>query len=683
MTRRLALVIASVVIATLVLAGLGTIVVGNVRARHTTEVELRRQATEVATNLDQVLDNSTTTDNPAALRRRLRLLNGFRRALKLDGLAFLTVRNDGTLTGDDLPGGLTLDQLPVGRLANLHPVSGNSGNLVFAAAPARLPNGGVIVVVVSRQANSGLTASLRTFILAGLATLAIGVGVAVILGRRLARPIREASEAAMGIARGELSTRLPQPPPQNHDELSELARSVNAMATELERARVLDRFRSVLMARRIEVATAICRENGKPVGEALATEILVALDYAAYFARLAPKALAPRSVAPATMSMLLKKVRLEVLPALVAGNAVVLKPSEFTPTSGVLLVELLREAGVPEHVVSVLPGDGITGAALVGAGVNRVSFTGSVATGRKVAGACAAQLIPCSLELGGSDPAIVLDDADVERAARGIVWGRFSNAGQTCVAPKRVFVEAAVFDTFTAAISRQVRALHVGAGGTPGTEVGPMIRPAAVTELRAQLDDALARGAVVAAAASLGDRSPESWFVPTVVTNVTSEMRVLREETFGPLLPLVKVESEDDAVRRANASEFGLSASVWSGDRRRAERVASRLEAGTVAINDAVVVAGMANVPHGGVKASGLGRSHGEQGLMECVESRAIVSDRFAMARQPWWFGYGTSHVDDADGLVLSVHGRSIGEQLRGTWRLLRAALGARRSTGD
>ena len=473
-----------------------------------------------------------------------------------------------------------------------------------------------------------------------------------------------------------------------------------------ERARVLDRFRSVLMARRIEVATAICRENGKPVGEALATEILVALDYAAYFARLAPKALAPRSVAPATMSMLLKKVRLEyhphgvvgvispwnypfqlaagvVLPALVAGNAVVLKPSEFTPTSGVLLVELLREAGVPEHVVSVLPGDGITGAALVGAGVNRVSFTGSVATGRKVAGACAAQLIPCSLELGGSDPAIVLDDADVERAARGIVWGRFSNAGQTCVAPKRVFVEAAVFDTFTAAISRQVRALHVGAGGTPGTEVGPMIRPAAVTELRAQLDDALARGAVVAAAASLGDRSPESWFVPTVVTNVTSEMRVLREETFGPLLPLVKVESEDDAVRRANASEFGLSASVWSGDRRRAERVASRLEAGTVAINDAVVVAGMANVPHGGVKASGLGRSHGEQGLMECVESRAIVSDRFAMARQPWWFGYGTSHVDDADGLVLSVHGRSIGEQLRGTWRLLRAVLGARRSTGD
>ncbi len=240
MTRRLALVIASVVIATLVLAGLGTIVVGNVRARHTTEVELRRQATEVATNLDQVLDNSTTTDNPAALRRRLRLLNGFRRALKLDGLAFLTVRNDGTLTGDNLPGGLTLDQLPVGRLANLHPVSGNSGNLVFAAAPARLPNGGVIVVVVSRQANSGLTASLRTFILAGLATLAIGVGVAVILGRRLARPIREASEAAMGIARGELSTRLPQPPPQNHDELSELARSVNAMATELERARVLE-----------------------------------------------------------------------------------------------------------------------------------------------------------------------------------------------------------------------------------------------------------------------------------------------------------------------------------------------------------------------------------------------------------------------------------------------------------
>ncbi len=240
MTRRLALAITSVVLATLLLAGVGTLVVGNLRARHMTETELRRQASDVAANLGTFLDNDGTSDRPASLRRRLNLLKLFGKTLDLDGLAIYVLRPDGTLVGDEVPPGFKTEWLDVGRLQNGEILTGSKGNLVFAAAPATLPDGRALVVVLTREPNTGARAAFDTFLLAGLATLAIGVGAAVILGRRLAKPIREASEVTMGIARGDLSARLPEPKPDDHDELSELARSVNAMAVELERSRVLE-----------------------------------------------------------------------------------------------------------------------------------------------------------------------------------------------------------------------------------------------------------------------------------------------------------------------------------------------------------------------------------------------------------------------------------------------------------
>lgn len=240
MTRRLTIVIVSVVLATLLVAGIGTIVVGNLRARHTTEVELRNQAVSIAASLDLVIGNDTANVTQAAVKRRLRLFNAFRSVLKLDGLSIVTLQKNGTVTGDALPPGLDVAALPVAELQQLDVVSGNRGNVVFAAAPARLPNGSTVVVLLSRKANSGLSASLRTFVLAALATLALGAGAAIILGRRLTRPIRDASEATKNIARGRLSTRLPEPSPHHTDELSDLARSVNAMASELERARILE-----------------------------------------------------------------------------------------------------------------------------------------------------------------------------------------------------------------------------------------------------------------------------------------------------------------------------------------------------------------------------------------------------------------------------------------------------------
>jgi acyl-CoA reductase-like NAD-dependent aldehyde dehydrogenase len=358
----------------------------------------------------------------------------------------------------------------------------------------------------------------------------------------------------------------------------------------------------------------------------------------------------------------------------VAGNAVVLKPSEFTPSVGAVLGELFAEAGLPAGVLHVVQGAAETGAALVASDVDKVVFTGSAAAGRRVAVACAERMVPCTLELGGSDPAIVLDDADVALTAAGLVWARFSNAGQTCVAPKRVYATPAVYEPLLAALADGVARLRVGAGADDA-EVGPVIRPTQREVLAEQLADALARGARVVAAAPLPAHAPPgaSFVAPTLLADVPPGARVLCEETFGPLLPVVRVRDEDEAVRLANASPFGLSASVWTRDAGRGLAVARRVEAGTVAVNDAVIVAGMADVPHGGVKGSGSGRAHGVAGLMECVRTKTLVADRLPGLRQAWWFGARGASYDQLDGVVRAAHGTGLAERARG---LLRAARG-------
>jgi acyl-CoA reductase-like NAD-dependent aldehyde dehydrogenase len=271
------------------------------------------------------------------------------------------------------------------------------------------------------------------------------------------------------------------------------------------------------------------------------------------------------------------------------------------------------------------------------------------------------------LELGGSDPAIVLEDADLETAASGIVWGRFSNAGQTCVAPKRAIVVDAVHDAFIKRLEATIAKLVVGVGAA-GSDVGPMIRTTQVDVLEAQLRDAQERGARVAGAA----RGTGHFFAPTIVSNASREMRVMREETFGPLLAVIRVRDDEEAIAVANDTPFGLSASVWSRDLARARRIAGRIAAGTVHINDAVSVVGMADVPHGGVKQSGTGRVHGDAGLRECVREKAIVVDPFPSWRQPWWFGYGAEHARNIDAFARFWHGRSLFERLSGAWRSLK-----------
>ncbi len=422
------------------------------------------------------------------------------------------------------------------------------------------------------------------------------------------------------------------------------------------RARAMRRLASTLQRRAGEIADRIRAETAKPQMEAMA-EVLVSVDLVRFYRRAAPAHLGARK---ARGSWLLTKsawVEREpygvvgaitawnypfilpmdsVVPALFAGNAVVLKPSELTPWTATLIPELCGEAGLPDGLVQVMTGDGATGRALVGAGVDRIVFTGSTATGRKIMAAAAESLTPLTLELGGKDAAIVLADADLERAARGVVFGSFFNAGQTCISVERVLVERSVYEAFVERVTPLVKALRVD---VEDGDVGPMVSPHQVQIVERHIRDAVHRGARVL----VGGRRAEPGsrcFLPTLLIDVDDAMDVATEETFGPVLAVTPVEDEEDAVRRVNGSEYGLFASVWTGDRRRGEAVARRLEVGGVSVNDVLSHYGVAGLPLGGRRASGFGYRRGLEALDEMSRARARLSDRTGLGREFWWFPY-------------------------------------------
>jgi succinate-semialdehyde dehydrogenase/glutarate-semialdehyde dehydrogenase len=442
------------------------------------------------------------------------------------------------------------------------------------------------------------------------------------------------------------------------------------------REAVVRKFQRLLFERRMEAAALVTRENGKPLGEALLTDVAVTLDLARYYLQHGSRILEPRRVRHGNVALFGKRGWIhwdpmgviaiispwnyplllpfgEMIPALLAGNAVVFKPSEFTTLSGLLGVQLLREAGLPENVCQVVVGAGEVGAALVAAKPDKIFFTGSARTGRKVAVAAAERFIPVSLELGGSDPCIVLADADLERAASGAIWARFANGGQTCVAAKRVIVERPVYDRFLDLLVRKVATLRLGPGTEPGVDVGPVIRPAQLEELERQLAQAVSMGARVVAG---GRRRPDlgpTFFEPTVLTDVPLASPVWREEVFGPILPVVPALDQEDAIRIANDSAYGLSASIWTRRRAHGELLARRIHAGAVLVNDATYYVGAAEAPHGGMKESGLGgRTHGEFGLLETCHPRFVGSDLLDRIRKPWWFGYHEESLAARDGFV-------------------------------
>lgn len=458
-----------------------------------------------------------------------------------------------------------------------------------------------------------------------------------------------------------------------------------------KRAAIIRRFRKLLNEHALEVAELISREAGKPVPEAMAAEVLVVQDAAEFAARSAFGVLRDEPVPHSNLAMKTKRGKLvrephgvigiispwnypfsipttETVTALILGNAVVLKPSELTPACALKMQSLLIEAGVPRDVMQIVVGEGPVGAALIDAPIDKIIFTGSVATGRRVGTAAAVKFLPCVLELGGKDPFIVLDDANLEVASSGAVWGAFMNAGQTCLSVERCYVQQSVFDRFVAMCVKKAEQLKVGNGLDRDTDVGPMIDARQLKIVEGQVADAVGKGAKVLTG---GHRLPElgpNFYPPTVLVGITRDMKLMYEETFGPLLPILPFADDDEAVSLANASEFALAASVWTGDRKRGKRLAQRIVAGTVMVNDAIAAFGICEAPHGGFKASGIGRTHGLPGMAEMVRVRYIDVDRW-IGKKPWWFGYKGDFREQIHAFGDMLFGSTVGRRIRGAMR--------------
>jgi acyl-CoA reductase-like NAD-dependent aldehyde dehydrogenase len=447
------------------------------------------------------------------------------------------------------------------------------------------------------------------------------------------------------------------------------------------RARLIGVLRRSLAARREVAAAVIATDTGKPALEALINEVLPSLETLRYHERYAAGILAPRrrrggllfprsrfhvEYRPRGVVLVLAPYNLPfqlalapAVAALAAGNAVVVKVSERTPGIAPLLEELFAGAGFPPGVVTVLTGDAAAGEALVRAQPDLALLTGSTATGRRVLELAAATLTPVILELGGKDPMIVLADAPFERAVDAAVYGACANAGQVCVAVQRVYVERPLFGRFVAATAARAARVRLGA------DMGPLISAAHAARFEALVADAVARGAVLHTGASVRGSSAE----PAVLTGVTDDMRIMQEETFGPALPIVPVEDEAEAIRRANASPYGLSASVWTADLAKGRRVAAQLEAGSVAVNDVLKHIGNPDLPFGGSKQSGIGVYRGPEGVRAFCRPVAVTVNPGKARSEPNWFPYDAAKARRIDLLIaLRYEPRAL---LARVWRTL------------
>ncbi len=432
-----------------------------------------------------------------------------------------------------------------------------------------------------------------------------------------------------------------------------------------ERARLLRDVMEALLDAADDVAATIVAETGKPRVEALTAEVLVAIETLAWLVGSAPRILRPERLRFSQRYLVHKRAWLLYEPvgvagivspwnfpfgiafsqaatAVAAGNAAVVKPSELTPQAGRWVEEIFRRAGAPPGLIRTVQGPGATvGDALVGhRGVDLVAFTGSTAVGRRVGARAAERLVPAILELGGKDPMVVLDDADLDRAVAGALWGAFANCGQVCSGVERIYVMAPLYERFVERLAGRVASLRLGRGEDPEAELGPLISEHQRDRVEGLVADAVERGATIVSGGARADIGLPGWFfAPTVLAGEPVEARLVREEIFGPVVTVDRIANEADGVRRANALRYGLGASVWTRDPRRARRVAGNLRAGSVWMNDCSYSYGTAQAPWGGCGDSGHGRTHSRHGLYALSHLKFVDTDSGRLA-PPWWFPY-------------------------------------------
>ncbi len=430
------------------------------------------------------------------------------------------------------------------------------------------------------------------------------------------------------------------------------------------RKKFVMKARKIILAELDEIALLISNESGKPIAEALSMEIAPVLDLMQFFAKNAEKLLKPRKINIGLYGFLGRTSKIvyqplgvvgiipawnypfsiplgEVVMSLMAGNTVVLKPSELTPFIGLKIGEIFEKAGLPENVVQIITGAGETGAALVNSAPDKIMFTGSVATGKKIAESAAKNLTSVVLELGGKDAMVVFADANLELAADGAIWGAFCNAGQSCSSVERLYVEESAAEHLTKLIVEKTKKLKLGAGDAETTDIGAMSSQRQLEIVKDHVASFEKDGAKILT----GGKNKDLFFEPTVISGANNSMRAMQEETFGPTLPIATFQTEDEAIKFANDSEFGLTASVWTRDLAKGKRVAEKIEAGTVCVNEVLYTHGIGQTPWGGFKNSGSGRTHGVEGLMELVQPQHIHINKIAILPNAWWMPYGANAI--------------------------------------
>ena len=426
-----------------------------------------------------------------------------------------------------------------------------------------------------------------------------------------------------------------------------------------ERRKHLYRLRDLLLDNQDKLADILTAETGRPRAEAYGNELFYLCDAIGCWAKRGAAYLRSERIWPSFPLMWPKKVVAtyapfgvigiispwnfpliltlgEAIPALMAGNAVVIKPSELTPLSAIFGAEMAAKAGFPEHLLQIVIGLGETAEALIDH-ADMIAFTGSVATGKRVMEQAAKRLIPISLELGGKDPMIVLRDANMDRAVGACVWGALMNSGQTCTSIERVYVEAPVYQQFVDRVVARVRAIRQGPSETE-VDVGSMTSEAQLEKIAAQVEEAVSNGAKVLTGGRRNAAFNGLYYEPTVLVDVKQSMRVMREETFGPVIPIMKVENAEEALKLANDSPYGLSGSVFSGNRSNARKTAEGMQCGSVCINDSLINYIIPDAPMGGIKDSGFGYRHGAEGIRKYCRKKTIVIDRFGLKEEfPWY----------------------------------------------